>query len=399
MKIFFSGYNGGGTLTNFPVLVTLSTNLPGFSYAQFASPVGADLRFTDASGVLLIPHEIDEWNPNGTSLVWVNVPSIASTNDFIWAWWGNPAGATLAAYSTNGAAWPGYDVVWHLKESGFPFADSTEQYPALTGTAPVSTLGEIGHGESFNGSSEFLNAGPVNLGPAFTLSAWVKLSSSETNIQTIWSSKPGGWNSAGVALYINTYNTRDGKLFLETGDGVNGVDAVSAAGALTAGQWHFVAASVNETAGATELYLDGTNCTVSGGSVTDFPNQTAMNLGRITNNVYYLNGVLDEARIQSGAQSANWISASWANVVSNATFETYSAVAQQTPALTVGFGGAGTSLSWNGSGVGFALYTATNLLAPVWSLTTNQPVFSNSQWQITLPASGDNACFYRLKSQ
>jgi hypothetical protein len=399
MKIFFSGYNGGGTLMNFPVLVTLSTNLSGFSYRQFASPTGADLRFTDASGVGLIPHEIDEWNSNGTSIVWVNVPSIASTNDFIWAWWGNPSCATPAAYSTNGAAWPGYDVVWHLKESGFPFADSTEQYPALTGTAPVPTLGEIGHGESFNGSSEFLNTGPLNLGPAFTLSAWVKLNSAETNIQTIWANKPGGWNSAGVALYVNTYNTKDGKLFLETGDGVTGLDAESAAGAVGAGQWHFVAAAVNETAGTAQLYVDGTNCTASGSIVTDFPNQTAMNLGRITNNAYYFNGVLDETRIQSGAQSANWLSASWATVVSNATFESYSAVAQQTPALTVGLVGAGTSLSWGGSGVGFALYTATNLLAPVWLLATNQPVFSNNQWQVTLPASGDNGCFYRLKSQ
>jgi len=263
----------------------------------------------------------------------------------------------------------------------------------------VPTLGEIGHGESFNGSSEFLNTGPLNLGPAFTLSAWVKLNSAETNIQTIWANKPGGWNSAGVALYVNTYNTKDGKLFLETGDGVTGLDAESAAGAVGAGQWHFVAAAVNETAGTAQLYVDGTNCTASGSIVTDFPNQTAMNLGRITNNAYYFNGVLDETRIQSGAQSANWLSASWATVVSNATFESYSAVAQQTPALTVGLVGAGTSLSWGGSGVGFALYTATNLLAPVWLLATNQPVFSNNQWQVTLPASGDNGCFYRLKSQ
>ena len=55
LKITFSGYNRGETLLNFPVLVNLSTNLPGFSYRQFASPTGGDLRFTDSNGVAVDP--------------------------------------------------------------------------------------------------------------------------------------------------------------------------------------------------------------------------------------------------------------------------------------------------------------------------------------------------------
>jgi len=400
MKISLSGYNGG-LLTNLPVLVNLSTNLPGFSYNQFASPSGGDLRFTDAGGLTPVPFEIDEWNTNGTSSVWVNVPSLSNSNNFIWAYWGNPLATNLPASSTNGGVWPGFDVVWHLKENGFPYADSTLQAPALNGTAPGLTTGIIGHGESFNGSSDFLNAGPLNLGGAFTLSAWIKLDPAENNIQTIWANKPGGWNSAGFALYINTYNTTDGKLFLETGDGVNGSDTLSATGVLMPGQWHYVVASVDKTGGTAQLYVDGTNVTASVAVDGAFPDQTPVNFGRITNNVYYFKGILDEARIQSGIASSNSVSASWATVASNGTFENYSAVTQQTPALTIGIGGnSGAFLNWSGAGVGFALYTSTNLASSgTWALASNQPALTNGQWQINLLPATNAVQFYRLKAR
>ena len=67
LKISFCGYNRTETLQDFPVLVELSsTNVSGFSYSQFASPTGADLRFTDSTGTNEIPYEIDEWNPSGS---------------------------------------------------------------------------------------------------------------------------------------------------------------------------------------------------------------------------------------------------------------------------------------------------------------------------------------------
>ena len=105
MKITFSGYSRSEALANFPALVTLSTNLPGFDYRQFASRTGGDLRFANASGTIPLAHEIDEWNTNGVSTAWVQLPSLASSNDFIWAYWGNPLATNLPATSTNGAVW------------------------------------------------------------------------------------------------------------------------------------------------------------------------------------------------------------------------------------------------------------------------------------------------------
>ncbi len=400
VKITFNGYNRNETLSNCPVLVNLSTSLPGFSYAQFASPDGGDLRFTDSGGVIPIPFEVDEWNTNGTSTVWVNVPALSTTNNYIWAYWGNPAAMDPPAYSTNGQAWPGFDLVWHLKESGFPYADSSQQFPALSGSAPTLTTGEIGHGEFFNGSAQFLNAGAINLGNAFTLSTWVKLDPTESNIQTIWANKSGGWNSPGFALYVNSYNTTDGKLILETGDGASGLNASTGTGAVAAGQWHLLTASVNRSAGTARLFVDGVDQTQVSSIVSDLANQSAVNLGRFTNSNYYFKGVMDEARIQSGAISSNLVWASWATVATNSTFGS-SSVTQQPPILTLGaVSNTGMFLTWPGSGVGFMLYTTTNLLSPgTWTLATNQPSLINNQWQINLPADQSGARFYRLESQ
>ena len=167
------------------------TNLSGFAYGQLASPVGGDLRFTDASGTNQIPHEIDEWNPAGTSSVWVQVPSLGSTNDYIWAYWGNPAVTTPLAWCTNGTVWlplgssTPYDVVYHLKEGALPFQDSTQQSPATNGVAPAATPGVVGTGGAFNGSS-WLDAGTNDLGDEFTLSAWINIPAGTSDEQTIW---------------------------------------------------------------------------------------------------------------------------------------------------------------------------------------------------------------------
>ena len=73
MNVVFPGVQNGVVLTNFPALVRLSQSVSGFSYADFTRPNGGDLRFADANGNLL-PHEIDTWNSNGVSTVWVKVP-------------------------------------------------------------------------------------------------------------------------------------------------------------------------------------------------------------------------------------------------------------------------------------------------------------------------------------
>ena len=398
IKVAFTGYNRGEPLVNFPALVKLSANLSGFSYGQFASATGGDLRFTDAGGLAMIPHEIDEWNTNGISSVWVRVPAVTGTNDFVWAYWDNLAATNPPAWTTNGGVWlPEHQLVWHLKESGFPFADSALQHPALSGVAPAATAGIIGRGASFNGIAQFLDAGAVNLGNAFTLSAWVSVAPSASNIQTVWASKAGGFTSAGLGLYVNSFQTDDQELRLETSDGAAGQVAASAGGAVSSGQWHLLTAVVDRTGGAAHLYVDGTDATQSGPVQTDFPIQSDVNLGRFTNGSFYFNGAMDEVRIANGARSSNWVWASWMNVVSNTTFASYSAINPR-PLLSAAISASGPALTWPASAGIFTLYFATNLTPPVtWMPATNSPVFVNGQWQV-MPGAGGGSVFYRLQA-
>ena len=88
MKIRTQGYKVPGTLSDFPVMVTLSNNIggSGFSYAGFRSPNAYDLRFAESNAVATIPYEIEQWDTNGVSEVWVRVPVVEDTNSFFWAY-------------------------------------------------------------------------------------------------------------------------------------------------------------------------------------------------------------------------------------------------------------------------------------------------------------------------
>lgn len=399
MKVRFSGYNRGEALSNFPALVCLGTNQPGFSYRQFASATGGDLRFTDAGGLAPIPHEIDEWNTNGVSYVWVQVPALSSTNDFVWAYWGNPLDTNPPASTTNGAVWaPSHDLVWHLKESAFPFADSAQQHPASSGAVPTSTTGAIGRGVSFNGTSQFLNAGAIDLGNQFTISAWIKLDATATNIQPVWANKAGGWNANGFSLFVDSYQTADRVLRLETGDGVGGTAAVTATGAVSFAQWHLVAAAMDRSAGQARLFIDGADVTQSDPLFANFGNTATVNLAQITNGGFRFKGVMDEARIENVARSSNWVWAAWLNTASNSAFASSSAVIRQQPALSMSADLSVVSLTWPASSVGFQVFSATNLTPPVtWSSLTNQPVLVNAQWSVTVPQDRSTR-FYRLQA-
>jgi hypothetical protein len=101
LPITFGGYtNRSEVLTNFPVLVVLSNNVggSGFNFAAlpFLSTNGWDLRFKTNlldTGVATLNYEIESWNPDSASYIWVRVPVIPTNGSGkIWATWGNVGG-------------------------------------------------------------------------------------------------------------------------------------------------------------------------------------------------------------------------------------------------------------------------------------------------------------------
>ena len=117
-EITFPGYTSTATLTDFPVLIRLSAARNAFDYSK--CPNGASLRFSDEDGNLL-PCEIDTWDPEGESLVWVKVTAL-NADTIITAHYGN---ANPVEMDSTQVWSNGYLGVWHLNEVASPLEDST----------------------------------------------------------------------------------------------------------------------------------------------------------------------------------------------------------------------------------------------------------------------------------
>ena len=151
-SISFPGYRGVTTLENFPVLVKLSPELNDFRYSACKVANGGDLRFADSNGNLLAS-EVDTWNPDGTSLVWVKVPTF-NKDTVIKAYYGN---ANPPAVDPQEVWSPTYVAVWHLNETGKTMTDSSCGGTALKETNKDGTSDSILSGQSglFGNSVEF----------------------------------------------------------------------------------------------------------------------------------------------------------------------------------------------------------------------------------------------------
>ena len=407
LKIAFTGYTNAETLQCFPALVRFGTNLTGFSYGEFLAPNGADLRFADSSGTRELPYEVEQWNgSNGVSSVWVQVPYLSNSTNFIWAYWGNANDTTPPAYTTNGAVWepasfldlPGYDVVYHLQETNFPYVDSTTNYPALDGVAPSVAPGIVGNGALFNGS--YLDAGNVNLGNQFTESAWVNLTPNEYNIQGLWCNGPGGFSTAEAVLFINDYYPQSGVTSPTDGAllfGDNGSQPETTTGLITSNQWYLVTAAVNRTAQTIRFYVNGVpESEAKGGSVTaTFPTNADMNLGRFLPNTAnpngssFFTGIMDEARIHGGIDDSNWVWADYMTVASNSVFTTYSTVTNTVVlpiTLTIQVSGGHVILNWPDG----TLQSASQVNGPYSNVSGATSPYTNT-------VSGQQ--FYRVQAQ
>ena len=416
MRITASGYTANETLVNFPALVKFGTNLPGFAYKQFSSPNGGDLRFLDASGANYLNYEIEQWNTNGVSYVWVQLPQLSALNNSFWAVWGNPAATNPPASTTNGATWnPDYLAVWHLNQTPTnAMQDATaNNFDAACATnfpATNQVPGVVANGLLFR--TNYLTVADAaalrltNTGQ-FTLSAWVNLTT----------------NNQGVILGKGKNGSKYYSWFLTVGNNP-GVDNNNPTHRLCVGfrtssnppatqvtqtndvpltNWVYVAGTLDGT--ALSLYVNGQLNNVTNTSASPYAITDPVWLGMDANRDQLL-GRLDEVRVEDLARSSNWLQASYLTVASNATFTSYATVNRTPPALSLGSpGGAGRLFfNWPSSGVGYALYTRTNLAAGSdWSLMTNTPVLVSSngilQWQISISFGTNTASYYRLKAQ
>lgn len=183
-----------------PVCVRLSpSRIAGFSYSQLKN--GQDILFRGADGMVL-PHDVDTWDVEGESIVWVRVPSVGVNGaKIILDWRLSAAAAGLSA----GNAWTDHVGVWHCGDyTASGTTDASGHGFSAIGTESQSTIqGNIGRCLSLSEgiyAPDFEAAFPS--GDTMTVSAWIKIAKSKTKADVRFLSKfkdegegfATGWN-------------------------------------------------------------------------------------------------------------------------------------------------------------------------------------------------------------
>jgi hypothetical protein len=315
MPITLAGYTPptvAETLTNFPVLVVLS-NTPsgaGFDYNDFLAPPYGDLRFSSASNGTPLNYEVETWNTNGNSFVWVQVPAVTDATTQIWAFWGKSANLPVTA--TNGATWSNaYLGVWHMATNTSAMIDSStnRRGSSISGTMAIAP-GMAGNACDFTPTA-YLQASNnfSTLSGAYTISAWVNMDANGSNEMAIL----GCYSATNAGFYLPLTNATRKLAFYNTAWRTSGTTLPAAA-------WKQVAYTRNDTNGF--FFLDG----VPVAKITNALPCAAGTTLRIgtAGSAYNIpfDGRIDEVQISAVDRSSNWMSAAYQNLA-NTAFLTY----------------------------------------------------------------------------
>jgi hypothetical protein len=292
---------GGTTL-----LVVLDATRIEYDDAQ---PDGSDLRFRGSEDGPFLPIQIERWDPQGRSYVWVRVDT-------------TPLPTSLFMHYAEGQSFPAIEpqevwddafaAVWHMDlGEGARVLDSSAgghdlQPIGFTGDFDVDGL--IGAATFFlppampvdAGPLELPDAGALALADGFTIEAWVWSATTVTDATSHVLRKTGAYELHALEPML----TRP-RLELRTADG-SGPHVVEAGGSLTANTWTYLAASYDAASGTLAIYRDGEleSSMVVGGEIAGRLVAESGNVVQVGRN---LQAILDEVRVSHVARSAAWI--------------------------------------------------------------------------------------------
>ena len=340
-NVKFAGYAGTTTLTNFPALIRLSQARNAFDYAKCKKANGDDVRFFDANGNLL-PCEVDTWNPDGESLIWVSVPELTK-DTVITVRYGN---ANAPAVISTDVWTNGYVAVWHMSaaEGTFTQTDSTTTGKNIAPNASyragilcgvegtVGKAAELGRDGATTGAFYVSDSdGSLDGFPAMTLEMWTYqtayasydtflfnklVPSPQVDAYKFYQRKD---TSGRVAAYF--YKTDGGNGDIWQGNTYDGAQL---------NEWTHQVARWSGATGRRSGFINGVrvyNATADGakgtgkhagtGSSLYIGNRLADQWGKSA-----FPGKIDEVRISSVARSDDWVVASH-DTIANADFTTF----------------------------------------------------------------------------
>jgi hypothetical protein len=307
-------------LDDFQVLVKLEA--PAFAPAA-ARGDGADLRFVTDEG-LVLDHEIDLWNPAGTSWVWLRLPRLAPGATSVRLYYGNPEAPALDGHR----AWPEpYAGVWHLSGDG---KDSTPHgFDGAEMVGGVFVEGRLAKGLQLDGGKREhitlkrdikLLAGAAGC----TFSAWINPTKIEDSVNGMIIMTIGKWFSNNHNSYADFNINASGQMISHIDPGPSTAASgyariLSDPGFVKTNEWAWVTYVIDLPAKQERFFKNGqlvsTKPPPAGKAWADaFIDMISSRvvIGSEEDVVsHHYTGSMDELRLEKGIRSPAWIAAQY----------------------------------------------------------------------------------------
>jgi biopolymer transport protein ExbB len=309
-KISFDARQLEEKLVDFPVLIKLDSTRIDYAKAQTA---GRNLRFVGSDGTTLLAHEVEHWQADGTSWVWVKVPRIeAGAFNHIYMIYGGesapPSDRSKEVFSAD------YEAVYHLADdlSDRTLRDALGQHHgtiAANMNSSARVTARIGSGIELDGINDMAQLGTIDSSnwQAFTLEAWV-LPQANPDGRILCQAASSTWKDHIICLGI----VGDSLRVRLTTSGQGGEFESHDVPGVEASKWMHVAVAWDAQSHALRVLRNGepvAGFAHFGTGVS--PSQLPMLLGNISpDGDRFLKGVVDEVRISSVARSNAWLQAS-----------------------------------------------------------------------------------------
>ena len=307
-QINSSQVTGSSSLTNFPVLVSLTN--ARLAHTSFGGDVeninGYDIRFTSSNSTTLLTHQIESYDPNtGEITFWVRFPSVLSnSNTEFYIYFGN---SSISVDPSNVNVWdPNYKMVLHLNETGaapLTISDAASEGTDGSDNGTIPITGQTGDARDFDTTGDRIivadnGVSPLDISGSITISLWLNISNLASGPDILTKGD-----------YLNGYSiwtTAAGAINFQ----INNDALTTTGGQISNGNWAYITATRNST-GDRFIYVNGTQV------ATDNSNESF----NIDDSDFYLStassfpylGDMDEVRISAVNRSSDWISTEFNN--------------------------------------------------------------------------------------
>jgi hypothetical protein len=314
-------------LHDFQVLVKLDAQ--SLDYAHSLAQ-GADLRFVTTDGVVL-KHEVEKWDPTGSSLIWLLLPALSATPLQLWLYFGS-AQAAAPSEQDRRAVWPApYAAVWHLASDA---SDSSPHAYGAENAGGTFVGGMLGGGMQLTrAQKQYVIVAPMAPVPIIsgadgsTLSAWVRPagidgspgdgSDQQDNGSIVFT--VGGHSTGNHNSYTGYNVSYEGRMIshVDPADQGSYRRVRSNPGAINMNEWSWLSYVVDLAAGEVRFYKNGALVgAFSEGAFNAAKYDPGASLRVVIGSEedltkHFWDGMLDEIRVEQGMRSASWLAAQY----------------------------------------------------------------------------------------